>query len=136
MVPSGCRLDLLFGGPREEHLVNKDGFVEAFPEPPPLFSVAASLGKGRDVLLCFASRIPLPLGGEVGRGSLSLCQLFLMLRDSQSLGPWHRRPLQETSVAKRRYKTKVRAHLPLLPSSPPLRCPQVPLERTGSGETG
>lgn len=45
MVPSGCRLDLLFGGPREEHLVNKDGFVEAFPEPPPLFSVAAAWGK-------------------------------------------------------------------------------------------
>lgn len=100
MEPSGLRLHLLFRGPREEHLVNKDGFVEAFSSTLPLIVLCClcSLGKGRDGLLCFASRIPLSLGGEVGNSSLSLCQFFLMLTASRSLGPWHCRPLQGISA--------------------------------------
>lgn len=45
MLPLGCRPDLLFRSPREEHLANKDGCVEAFSRGSLLFSVAAAWGK-------------------------------------------------------------------------------------------
>lgn len=45
MLPLGCRPDLLFTSPREEHLANKDGCVEAFSRGSLLFSVAAAWGK-------------------------------------------------------------------------------------------
>lgn len=45
MLPLGCGPDLLFTSPREEHLANKDGCVEAFSRGSLLFSVAAAWGK-------------------------------------------------------------------------------------------
>lgn len=142
MLPLGCRPDLLFRSPREEHLANKDGCVEAFSRGSLLFSVAAAWGKvemGSFVLLqrLLSHWVEKLAAAPFPSASSSDVEGLKEPRDLKSLGPWHCRPLQGSSLPRSLlYREEVWGGGGALAPDPfqsPFQCPGATIENRFSG---